>query len=293
MKWKKIITVIIFAAMLGIFTTCSPAAYASDETLAVTAAWADGDLLKIQVTDKDGVNSTLALRLSDYMDDTSSEYISVQAADLEGNKSGVIQVKNPYYVPADDKTEEIPDIILEILPAETPETAESNGKPLTPDGSGTVLDNVFDDNGKEIFSIATEEGDIFYLIVDRERTSDNVYLLNAVTEEDLMALAEKNGRIITPPPTTEAVIATVPAEQNITATVTPEPEIKGKMDGSNNNTLIFIIVAVLGVGGVGYYFKIHKKKKKVVEPETDDDEIDDSDIADDDELEEGDADGDE
>jgi hypothetical protein len=37
---------------------------------------------------------------------------------------------------------------------------------------------------------------VFYLIIDRQRNTENVYFLNAVTEEDLIALAEKNGRTI-------------------------------------------------------------------------------------------------
>ena len=278
LKCKKIIAAVLLTAMFGIFAACHLSAYAADETLTVNAAWADGDLLKIQVTDKDGVNSTLALRLSDYVDDTASEYISIQAVDLDGNTSGVVQVKNPYYEPdsaSTDKKDETADITVEIIPLEAP---QSGGKPLTPDGSGTVMDDVFDNDGKEIFSITTEDGNVFFLIVDRQRTADNVYLLNAVTEEDLIALAEKSGRTAaTEPsvtPTTEAV-TTITEQAIITTTTAAEPEIKEKSGGLNRNTIIFVIIAFVAVGGAGYYFKIHKNKKKVVE--TDDDDIDDYD----------------
>lgn len=265
MKCRRMIYIMFLTSVIGIFTACSPTAYAANaETLAVNAAWADGDLIKISVTDKNGTESTLALRLSDHIDDTTAnEYITVQAVDLEGNKSGTIQIKNPHYIKSAD-------ITVEIMSTEVTEA----GKPFTPDGSGTVMDNVFDDNGKEIFSIMTESEAVFYLIVDRERTSDNVYLLNAVTEEDLMALAQKNGRTINPPtiamPTTEIVTSTVQAEQ----TAAHEPDIKDKMGGFDNMTVIFII-AVAAVGGLGYYFKIHKKKKQAtVSDDSDDEEID-------------------
>lgn len=39
--------------------------------------------------------------------------------------------------------------------------------------------------------LLTEAGNVFYLIIDGKRDSQNVYFLNGVTEADLMALAEK------------------------------------------------------------------------------------------------------
>ena len=274
---RKIILIIFITSLFGIFSACGGTpAYAADETLTVSAAWADGDLLKIQVTDKSGVTSTLALKLSDYVTDlTASEYISVKAVDLAGSQSSVVQIKNPYYVSKPenaDKTDEIPIITVEITPSENnqsvDESAIPDGKPFTPDGSGTVLDNVFDGDGKEFFSIKTDDGNIFYLIVDRQRNSDNVYLLNAVYEDDLMSLAQKKGRTINGEnaiPTTTEATTTQPIS-------VPAPESKGKTDGMNSGTIIFIVAAVIGVGGAGYYFKIYKNKKKI----PDDDDIDDN-----------------
>ena len=37
----------------------------------------------------------------------------------------------------------------------------------------------------------TPDENVFYLIIDKQRDSENVYFLNAVTESDLMALAQK------------------------------------------------------------------------------------------------------
>ena len=78
-------------------------------------------------------------------------------------------------------------------PASTPDTKPRAGTALTPDGQGTVMDNVTSDNGKEFFTITTPSENVFYLVIDKERDSENVYFLNAVTESDLMALAEKDG----------------------------------------------------------------------------------------------------
>ena len=110
----KIFAILIFMLCMGVFCITAYAADGGGETLTVNAAWVDGDMLRIIVTDADGENSALALRLSDYVSDVeNSEYISIQAVDLAGNKSEVINIKNPYYVPTnepDKKTNETPPI---------------------------------------------------------------------------------------------------------------------------------------------------------------------------------------
>lgn len=256
-------------------------AYASDggeEVLTVNAAWLDGDMLRINVTDADGVSSALALHLKEYVNDAENkEYISIQAMDMAGNKSGVIEIKNPYYVPPVVTEVKQSDTVVPNL-TEQPQSSQSavpdGSKPFTPDGTGTVMDNVTENDGKEFFTIDTEDGSVFYLIVDRQKNADNVYLLNAVTEDDLMALAQKNGKTVnngtSAIPTTEPD-TTVEQKPPTEPTVTPEVETPAKNSG-NNNMIIFVIIAVVAVGGVGYYFKIVKGKKNA--PDTDDIEDD-------------------
>ena len=76
-------------------------------------------------------------------------------------------------------------------------------KPLTPDGQATVVDDVTDGDGKEFYTIVTPAENTFYLVIDKQRDSDNVYFLNAVTESDLLALAEKDDGTGSAPATTE------------------------------------------------------------------------------------------
>ena len=282
----KLITVLTLMLCMGVFCIT---AYASDngETLTVTAAWVDGELLRINVTDAEGNNSVLALRLSDYVSDSENkEYISIQAIDLAGNKSGVIEIKNPFYDPAS-----VPDVI--VAPAGPPQDSQSaipdgnnpvDGlRPFTPDGAGTVVDNAHDGDGKEFFTIGTESGDVFYLIVDRQRNADNVYLLNAVTEEDLMALAEKNGREIAPPDNngTSAITTPEPTEtpnEPAQPADTPEPtEEPAAKPQVNSDTGMYILIGIiaLAVGGTGYYLKIVKGRKN--DYDDDDEEEEDED----------------
>lgn len=75
-------------------------------------------------------------------------------------------------------------------PAETEAQPETQN-PFTPDGTGTVVDNATDQDGKEFYTITTPDENVFFLVIDNQKSADNVYFLNAVTEDDLLPLAEK------------------------------------------------------------------------------------------------------
>ena len=77
-------------------------------------------------------------------------------------------------------------------PASAATDQEQTVKPLTPDGQGTVVDNVTGQDSKEFFTFTTPNENTFYLVIDKQRESENVYFLNAVIESDLLALAEKD-----------------------------------------------------------------------------------------------------
>jgi hypothetical protein len=210
-------------------TTTATTAQA-DEVLRIDDVKLTGDILHITVTDKNtGGTQTLDLNLSDYAQST-DEIVYVQAVDAEGNKSNVISFKNPYY---------------NISEAAT----DTSGNALTPDGTGEVLDNATEQDGKEFFSITTDEGNIFYLIVDRARNSENVYLLDAVDENDLQALAVTEA----PPAETTTVTTTAAAE--------PEPAPAKTEKSGFGKIGIFLIVGIL-VGGIAYYIKIVRPKQQ-------------------------------
>lgn len=75
-------------------------------------------------------------------------------------------------------------------PAETEAEPETQN-PFTPDGTGTVVDNATDEDGKEFYTITTADESVFYLVIDKQKTSENVYFLNTVTTDDLLPLAEQ------------------------------------------------------------------------------------------------------
>lgn len=146
---------------------------------------------------------------------------------------------------------------VELLPTE--QEHASDPKPFTPDGTGTVVDNATDQDGKEFFTITTADEAVFYLVIDRQRGAENVYFLNAVTVSDLMALAEPEQQTEAPEPVT--VVEPEP-------TPDPEPEPEPEKSGMAGMLLIVLAVLVLG-GGAGWYFKIYRPKQQKAEPEED------------------------
>ena len=145
--------------------------------------------------------------------------------------------------------EEIPK--LQSIPAT--EYPAEEAKPFTPSGTGTVIDTASDADGKLFYTIMTPDEHIFYLVIDKQRGTENVYFLNAVTVADLMALAEipetpQFATITTPPPT---IAPETPPEP------VPDPEQTG-----NNGTLIFVAVIIVLGGGAGWYIKIYCPKQK-------------------------------
>lgn len=163
------------------------------------------------------------------------------------------------YAQSDEPTEESAPEVVE----------ETTAKPFTPDGTGTVVDNATDEDGKEFFTITTPSENVFYLVIDRQRTEQNVYFLNAVTEKDLLAIAEAGPE----PEVTETVTETEPTPEPVTE---PEPEPEKEAGFPVGNLLM--IAAVLLVGGAGYYFKVYRSKHEA--PDLDEDEYDYEDEAD-------------
>lgn len=145
------------------------------------------------------------------------------------------------------------------MPAAT-ETPEPEDNSFTPSGTGTVVDNATDEDGKEFYTIITPAENVFYLIIDRQRGTENVYFLNAVTEADLLALAEMPEETVTPAPEPEPDPDPAPTPEP-----TPEPETK-----SNAGTLLLVAAVVLIGGGAAWYFKIYRpKQQRAAEPEED------------------------
>lgn len=270
-----------------------------DTTPPSISAELSGDTLHIEANDEDSgvdavyigakrinyrVDHAIDVEFADYAR-TETETVGVYAIDFAGNQSEVIEVKNPHYEGTAD--------------TEAENSAEPN--PFTPAGQASVLDNATDGDGKEFYTFITPEENVFYLVIDNQRDSENVYFLNAVTEDDLAALAEKGEKDGTGESAVPEVIVctcTDKCEAGMVNTSCPvckndlsactgkeqappeteEPEKEDTKKGSGG-AFIFVLLAALAVGGAGYYFKIYKPKHDLDDAEDLDELLEDEDEA--------------
>ena len=153
-------------------------------------------------------------------------------------------------------------------PTEEPPVQEetTTAKPFTPEGTGTVVDNATDEDGKEFYTIQTPDEHVFYLVIDKQRTSENVYFLDAVTVKDLLSLAQAEKE----PETVEPEPAPTP-----TPSEPSEPELAPAPAPTKGNSPVGTILLVLAVtligGGAGWYFKIYRPKHQA--PDLDEEEM--------------------
>lgn len=182
--------------------------------------------------------------------------------------------------------------------AESPAELESDdNSSVTPtDGSGTVIENSLKNpDEREFFTITTEAGNDYYIVVDKEKPDKNVYLLSEVTEDDLMGLAK--------PSTTEhAIPDTVPETQPVIPVPEQEADpadaeqesVSAPQQSNDKSTHLVIAVVALIAGVAGWYFKIYKPKQDAYTDDDDgedwDDESADEDSTDEaDEYDDGDS----
>lgn len=154
-----------------------------------------------------------------------------------------------------DETEEEP-VIMEEAPEETEAT------PFSVAGNGQLLDDITDDETKQFLTVQTKNGNTFFMVIDRSRNSENVYMLSLVDEYDLAEFLEEE----TEPVDEEkpAVVIEKPQPEPVAEEPQPEPE----KAGMNMGAVLTILVLGAGVVGGYYYFKILKPKREEEEAES-------------------------
>lgn len=147
-----------------------------------------------------------------------------------------------------------------VIMEETPEETEAT--PFSVTGNGELLDDITNDETKQFLTVQTKNGNTFFMVIDRSRNSENVYMLSLIDEHDLAEFIEEEKT----EPVEEKPAVTVEEPQPEPVQEEPQPE-KG---GMGMGALLAIIL--LGAGGAGgyYYFKIWKPKREEEEDESED-----------------------
>ena len=177
---------------------------------------------------------------------------------------------------------------------ENTRTGTTTENPLTPDGNGDLVDDATTADDKEFYTVQTDNGDWFYIVIDKQKESDNVYLLNNVTDADLAALAERDDgssvSAASPEQTSDnsdedlfstsgntgdqtADTVSTETQEETSAEETDTADTATAAGGmSSDMMLIIMVIVVFAGGGIYAYFKIIRPKKNGYSEEYEDDE---------------------
>ena len=174
---------------------------------------------------------------------------------------------------------------------ETEQDGES-GNEATENKSG-YLSNYYSGE-KLMYTIATRDGNIFYIIIDKSGVGENVYFLNSVDFTDLAALVDTEKETLSKAEKDilQAANESTGSESNDEGEDN-EDENSGSSvgnsssddtytpttssSGGNNTMYIVLAVVAIGVIGVAAYFKVGPGKKKMAAKSAFDDGEDEDD----------------
>ncbi len=192
---------------------------------------------------------------------------------------------------------------------ETLDDTESGKSPFafTPNGNLTLIDDFLQIESpatedseqieKQFITVQSKNGNTFYIVIDRNGETENVYFLNLVDEADLMALMEdENGETAAPACscTDKCVVGAINTNCEICrsnmsecagkeAVTEPEPTEPAEEPAAEKKSSSFLPILILLIAGSAcgavYWFKFRKPKTKT----SGSSDLDDYDFGEDDE----------
>lgn len=169
------------------------------------------------------------------------------------------------FVPDDVNSEAATETVQEESVAETPEenteenTKETNGDGFSVPGNGEVMDNITDDSSKEFYTITTANNNTYYLVIDHSTTSNNVYMLSSIDENDLKDFIEETEE--TPETTPSVIVDEKPETETPSVETEPEKAETETQTTEKGAMVAVILAALLGIGAYGY-FKVYKPRQE-------------------------------
>jgi len=223
-----------------------------------------------------------------------------------------------YYASNEDGDNTPPDSLDNItVSTEDVKLPENQGGDrLTPDGNLTLIDDILQSESfesveselkeKQFITVQSKNGNYFYLVIDRDGDSENVYFLNLVDEADLLALMEDGETETTPAVcscTDKCIVGNINTACEVCHTsmsacvgkeavkepdpgtdTGEEPTDEPNPNEQSGKSMLIVVVLVLAIagGGAAYWFKFRKPKDNT----SGNNDLDDYDYGQDDEDEE-------
>lgn len=131
---------------------------------------------------------------------------------------------------------------------------------------------VMENGTYQLIAVTTRDDDVFYVIIDKTKTENNVYFLNEVDTADLDKLAQDDSNVSSGGDDTSEP-TTAPDEEAQTTDNTDSTS------SGNNQYMIYLVIGIVILGGIGFAFyklkgKGGKKSSKDNEPEYTDEDFD-------------------
>ena len=126
-------------------------------------------------------------------------------------------------------------------------------------GNAEVLDDIEGDSSKEFLTVTTKNNNTFYIVIDRSSTTDNVYMLSQIDENDLKDFLEEE-------PETETKTPGIVLDEEKVGDETPDVVLDDAADSTKDNVEpnvgLLSMLALAGAGvGAYYFFKIRMAKQ--------------------------------
>ena len=155
------------------------------------------------------------------------------------------------------------------------------GAALTPDGNLSLIDDIGSStrSGKQFITVETRNGNVFYLIIDRDdEGEETVHFLNQVDEADLLSLMGDDAPAAEMPAVCNCKEKCVAGAVNMNCPVCknnlsecsgkevvaePEPEPEQPEKKSSGGLLVIVLLLALAGGGAFAYVKFIKPKQGV------------------------------
>ena len=152
---------------------------------------------------------------------------------------------------------------------------------LTPDGNLSLIDDIGSStrSGKQFITVETRNGNVFYLIIDRDNEGEEtVHFLNQVDEADLLTLMGDDapaaevpavcnckekcaaGAVNTNCPVCKNNLSECSGKEEVAE---PEPEAEQPEKKSSGGLLVIVLLLALAGGGAFAYVKLIKPKQGV------------------------------